>query len=115
MKMKITYLTLLLGIIISLSAMHYYRPAHIVTFDLKGTLQKYQVALAEKKVSPKEQVNRIAIFSDVISKVTRDYGVNHNVVILVSGAVISSSNDKTIEIQQAIFNELQQISKGDTQ
>jgi len=110
--MKITYLVLLLGIIATLAAMYHYRPASVVTFDLKGTLQKYQAALTEKKISPKEQVKRISIFSEVISNVTQNYSQDHNVVILVSGAVISGGDDKTSEIQQAIFNNLQQSSKG---
>ena len=80
------------------------RPANIVSFDVKKIIDEYSIELMKSSSSEELKTRKLIHFTQVMEQETAKYAADNQVVIMVSAAVVSGSQDITKDIQLAIIN-----------
>ena len=78
----------------------------LVHMDMKGTLTAFEQDIAKRALSPAQQKTQASRFSAALEGVLVAYGIEKNVVIVVSPALIAGAPDVTRDIQQRTLNAL---------
>lgn len=109
-KRKINILVLLLlitNLLFSVFlAVNHYHKKNLVVFDMKGTVNLFLTQLKENKLSEEKIVSTTQKFNEALDKAIKEYTANHNVVILVSPAVVNGAEDITQRIQSTIAEKM---------
>ncbi|PSU41775.1 hypothetical protein C9J12_29425 [Photobacterium frigidiphilum] len=78
----------------------------LVHMDMKGTLAAFEKDIAKRALSPAQQRNQASRFSAALEDVLYAYGIEKNVVIVVTPALVAGAPDVTRDIQQRTLNAL---------
>ncbi|WP_299006906.1 TrbI F-type domain-containing protein [uncultured Shewanella sp.] len=79
------------------------QPKTLVQFDLKGTISTFESDIAKRQLTIEQQNVIIKRFTQQLDITLDSYSDEHNLVILVSPAVITGLDDVTASIQEALF------------
>ncbi|MEZ8862554.1 type-F conjugative transfer system protein TrbI [Vibrio sp. 10N.247.311.51] len=104
-------LTLSLSVLTSVGTFFILSSAHtqtLVSFDVKSTIDAYHQSLITKEISLEAQTQRLTQFVDIMNNEVSQYQKEHNVVVLISAAVVDGTVDITPQIQQAIIQHYQE-------
>lgn len=106
---KLTIASILLSTIFSIGASIGFQKLNqedIVTFDIKGTTAEFLKQSMSLKLD--ERGNKLLAdkFSSSLQQSLVEYQKDHNVIILVSPAVISGANDVTQDIRLMISEKM---------
>ena len=79
------------------------QPKTLVQFDLKGTISIFENDIAKRQLTMEQQNDIITRFTQQLDITLDTYSSEHNLVILVSPAVITGLDDVTVPIQEALL------------
>nr|WP_318384802.1 type-F conjugative transfer system protein TrbI [uncultured Enterobacter sp.] len=92
---------------ISLLTVRLATPA-IVTFDMKGTMDMFMQQSAQQKLDEASAKVLTRRFNAALTQSLSDWQQEHNVIILVSPAVVSAQPDITPQIRNEIAQRMQE-------
>lgn len=92
---------------ISLLTVRLATPA-IVTFDMKGTMDMFMQQSAQQKLDEASAKVLTRRFNAALTQSLSDWQQEHNVIILVSPAVVSAQPDITSQIRNEIAQRMQE-------
>lgn len=95
----------LLSSLVTLWLIH--RQPVTVSFNMKQTLDAFYQSAAKQALTPERRKILSDRFTDALQTSLADYRARHNVIILVSPAVVGGAKDVTREIQQDIARRMQ--------
>lgn len=81
-------------------------PIKMVSVDVAQIIKNFAKASGQLHLSDGQQKALSQKFAKGITEVTESYSKNKEVVILVSGAVVTGVKDVTAEIQAEIFSQI---------
>ena len=96
----------LMMIFMTVASLYIFTPPQVVVFDIERTLDSYQDKLMEAKLSKDEQRQRLAAFDAALRDTLEAYAKEHNVVIVVPGAVIAGAPNQTTALQRHVIDTL---------
>lgn len=75
----------------------------IVEFDINDTIATFQQNLTESQLSDEKRDSEIQRFTQTLEEVVKQYAAEHNVIVLVSPAIVSGAENVTQDIQLALL------------
>ncbi|MFV8456148.1 TrbI F-type domain-containing protein [Vibrio owensii] len=96
----------LVMLFLTVAALYIFTPPQVVVFDIEQTLDSYQDKLMEAKLSEDEHRQRLAVFDAALRDTLEAYAEEHNVVIVVPGAVIAGAPNQTMALQRHVIDTL---------
>ncbi|MCF6454527.1 MULTISPECIES: TrbI F-type domain-containing protein [Vibrio] len=79
-----------------------YNSPTFVTFNVKGTLDRYHQELIKKGLNVEEQTIKLTEFSEIMLETVDDFHRETNSVVLVDAAVVGGATDVSPQIQTLI-------------
>ena len=101
MFLPLTLCACLLSISVTFAVHH--TKKEIVEFDINDTIATFQQNLTESQLSDEKRDSEIQRFTQTLEKVVKQYAVEHNVIVLVSPAIVSGAENVTQDIQLALL------------
>lgn len=78
----------------------------IVEFDINDTVTTFEHSIAQKQMSDEKRLSEIKRFTQTLDDTVAQYAHDHNVLVLVSPAIVSGAVDVTQDIQQQLVETL---------
>jgi conjugal transfer pilin signal peptidase TrbI len=97
--------TVLLSSLVTLWLIH--RQPVTVSFAMKQTMDAFYQSAGKQSLSPEQSKILSDRFTDALQTSLADYQARHNVIILVSPAVVGGTKDVTREIQHDVARRMQ--------
>lgn len=83
-----------------------WRTPVVVSFDMKGTVDRFTGQLAERSLSEEQTTALTARFMTVLGDAVHAWQIKHDALVLVEPAVVGGARDITEEIQGTIAEKM---------
>lgn len=83
-----------------------WRAPVVVSFDMKGTVDRFTGQLAERSLSEEQTTALTARFMTVLGDAVHAWQIKHDALVLVEPAVVGGARDITEEIQGTIAEKM---------
>lgn len=116
MPIKLIIMTIFLSCSISLGSLYiswqyWLKPPEVVSFDLKGTTNKFLLQSAKLNLTPEQQEQLVRLYNDKLNAVLQRRARLNQEMVIVQPAAIAGIRDITPQVRQELSYAMEQARK----